>query len=339
MKGAAQLVVAGRCATVFAAVSPIMFASAARRLRFFGGVGATSTPLPRVPCPVHCVPVLAVFFLGFGIAETILAAVWEHEVGVAVGACAIAVGIITAIASAIDAVLIHFAKLRAISLRTFPPEPRPAYEERALRLRQRVENRIARCNTFAKFGTACFVRTGLALLAVILFILLTVRATSKDNTRSTFPESCPRSQTESCVRVALLAPNRNAGLRPLEVVNATLASTTNALFEWIDNQPRAKVLRYSNRARLRFGGSLVHIQARFVTAFWGFAHDLHVSMSCEGASGGVIVEVQSMLRLGRAGASEQLRRIKSLFHHLEAHTPRSGDAFCETAADPRSVAF
>lgn len=304
------------------------------RIRFM----SATTTLPRIPCPVHCAPLLALFYGSFGVAEAVLAEEWGHEAGVVVGGMAIAASAVVGMASLADAVSAQMARAREESQRQFPPLPRPAYEARVVALRQRVEDYLGNSNTLLKLGTACVLRTVLAVLSVFLFIFLTVRVTSPDRQVETFPEMCPPTHAESCVRVALFVPQRNDGLKPLEVPNATLASVTNALLDWTNTRHGGKILRYVDNTRFRIG-SLVLTHSRFITRFWGFASDFFVSLSCEGADGGVLVEAQSMLRLGRAGAGAQLSHVRSLFAHLEQHADRHPGMLCETPRVPMLGGF
>jgi hypothetical protein len=120
----------------------------------------------------------------------------------------------------------------------------------------------------------------------------------------TFPPSCPDNKLLGCGRVALTAPHRDEGVKPL-FLEASTQAVEEAILEWVKAHPRTTVLYHrpssagsgSSDGESTAGAGFMH--ARFVSFLWGFSDDVYVSWKC--AEGGPAAAA-ALAGAGRGGA-------------------------------------
>lgn len=148
----------------------------------------------------------------------------------------------------------------------------------------------------------------LCVLGVYMALLVSIHIASPDPFNTKFPTGCPHMSSDmGCSRVAQFFSHNCGELQPLQL-HTSLGTAHEQLSDYIHAQPRAKVI-YSNP-------NFIH--ARFVSAFWGFADDLMVHLSCVHGTEQTRIELQGQLRIGKSDLGVNFKRISQLVGHFAA---------------------
>lgn len=144
-------------------------------------------------------------------------------------------------------------------------------------------------------------------ILVYLVLLIAIRLISYDTARDTFPDACPTNKLQGCSRLALNNTHGFETQQPLHLTSP-IHDVHSALLRFVHHIPQSTLLYQSL-------GDESFIHVRTVSGFWGFADDLFIRSTCDGAM--AIVELQGQLRLGISDLGTNRYHIKVVVFSMD----------------------
>jgi uncharacterized protein (DUF1499 family) len=259
----------------------------------------SSGPANKQPLSARAWILLGSLYVLIGTVEILLAAVWRHWLGVAIGFGVMKLG----------------SSLVGLGITGGRAPPLPPGASVVARLRH-VAGRIVSWGSDKVQRLIFAFRWLVYLYGAFAVLLIVVHIASPDPRIAGFPDKC--SSRFGCSRVAELSSHGARGMQPVRIAS-TLNATQAAVEAWINSQNRARIL-YS-------APGFVHV--RFLSLIWGFADDFFVGLRCDDHSSGddrkegdvrdglLVVETQGQLRVGKGDLGVNARRNKGFIEWLE----------------------
>jgi len=124
------------------------------------------------------------------------------------------------------------------------------------------------------------------LATAFVFLFLLVPLMSWDFPMDSFPSGCKKKT--NCTRVTTILDTnvRGSGLS-CPMIPSSTNSVQDEVKSWVNSQARTGILEQTDS----------FLRARFVSAFWGFADDFYVQLTCQ-QNGSIAIWVQGESRLG-----------------------------------------
>lgn len=237
---------------------------------------------------------LGISYIGIGVVELCLAALWRFWLGVALGFGIAKMGM----------------SLCGMTLASRPPPP-PA--RGCLGWIKNLGRRGLMWGASKVQALFFFFRWLIYAYGAVVFLMLLIHVASPEYRWAGFPNECPADKRFGCSRIAESNPHNARHLLPLHL-NAALDDVQAQVERWVQAQPQSHVLGDSRRA---------FVHARILTLFWGFADDMMISLRCNEEQQ-TVIEVQGQLRLGKSDFGVNSRRNERFLVEL-SQAAQAGD--------------